>query len=99
MPKNTEANCALRGCVVYSPFFQSGSFLIESMIRRRVIQLRLAISVGVAAIGAAASMKPGYFCAQIQVSIPPIELPITRRACLTPRCSVTRRCCASTMSS
>src|SRR5678809_241476 len=33
MPKNTEANCALRGCVVYSPFFQSGSFLIIDSIR------------------------------------------------------------------
>jgi hypothetical protein len=57
---------------------------IESVIRRRSIQLRLAISVGSEAIGTAMSMNPGYFCAQIQVSMPPIELPITSRRCFTP---------------
>ena len=69
------------------------------MIRRRIIQLRPDISVGSEAIGTAMSMKSGYFCAQIQVCMPPIELPITSRRCFTPRCSVTSRYWASTMSS
>ena len=69
------------------------------MIRRRVIQLRPDISVGIDAIGTAASMKSGYFWAQIQVCMPPIEFPSTRRRWRTPRCSLTRRYCASTMSS
>ena len=52
---------------------------MESMISRRIIQLRLDISVGNDAMGTAASMKSGYFCAQIHVCMPPIELPSTRR--------------------
>ena len=50
-------------------------------------------------IGTNASMKSGYFSAQIQVCMPPIELPSTSRRCLIERPSVTRRYCASTMSS
>ena len=69
------------------------------MIIRRIIQLRLDISVGCDAIGTSASMKSGYASPQIQVCMPPIELPITRRRCLTPRPSVTSRYCAATMSS
>ena len=61
------------------------------MMSRRIIQLRLDISVGSEAIGTATSMKPGYFCAQIHASMPPIELPITRRSGFTPRCSVSSR--------
>ena len=51
------------------------------------------------AIGTAMSMKPGYISAHIQVCMPPIELPITRRRWRTLRCSVTSRYCARTMSS
>mgnify|MGYP003693920215 CR=1 FL=1 len=72
---------------------------MASMIRRRVIQLRPDISVGIDAIGTATSMKAGYFWAHIQVCMPPIEFPSTSRRRLTPRCSVTSRYCARTMSS
>ena len=68
------------------------------MIRRRIIQLRLAIAVGCEAIGASASMKSGYFTPHTQVCMPPIELPITRRTWLMPSPSFTSRYCASTMS-
>ena len=51
------------------------------------------------AIGTAMSMASGYFCAQIHVCMPPMELPITRRRRFTPRCSFTSRYWASTMSS
>ena len=69
------------------------------MSSRRIIQLRPDIGVGSEAIGTAMSIASGYFWAQIQVCMPPIELPITRRSRFTPRCSVTSRYCASTMSS
>src|SRR2546421_711585 len=69
------------------------------VISRRMIQLRPDISTGCEAIGTAICIMRGCFCAQIQVSMPPIELPTRRRRRFTPRCSVTRRWCASTMSS
>ena len=72
--------------------------MVSSIIRRS-IQLRAAISVGCEAIGTSASMNCGYLPPQIQVCMPPIELPITSRRCFTPRPSLTRRYCASTMSS
>ena len=50
-----------------------------SISMRRSIQLRLDISLGCAAIGTSASMKSGCFTPQIQVCMPPIEFPITRR--------------------
>jgi len=43
------------------------------------------------AIGTATSMKSGYFWAQIQVCMPPIEFPSTSRRRRTPKCSVTSR--------
>jgi hypothetical protein len=52
--------------------------MVSSIIRRS-IQLRLAIAVGCDAIGTSASMYPGYFSPQSQVSMPPIELPMMRR--------------------
>ena len=69
------------------------------MIRRRIIQLRLDISVGSDAIGTATSMKSGYFWAHIQVCMPPMEFPSTSRRWRMPRCSVTSRYCPTTMSS
>ena len=72
---------------------------MESMIRRRIIQLRLDISVGCEAIGTSASMKSGWATPQIQACMPPIELPITRRRWRMPRPSVTSLYCAATMSS
>ncbi len=72
--------------------------MVSSIIRRS-IQLRAAIAVGCDAIGTSASIICGYFTPQIQVCMPPIELPITSRRCLMPSPSVTRRYCASTMSS
>src|SRR2546430_2774461 len=50
-----------------------------SMMSRRIIQLRLDISVGCEAIGTSASMKPACCTPQIQVCMPPMELPSTRR--------------------
>ncbi len=70
-----------------------------SIIIRRSIQLRAAIAVGCDAIGTSASIMPGYLTPQIQVCMPPIELPITSRRCLMLRPSLTSRYCASTMSS
>ena len=69
------------------------------MMSRRIIQLRLDISVGCAAIGASTSMKPGWVTPQIQVCMPPIELPRISRTWRRPRPSVARRYCAETMSS
>src|SRR5436305_1633789 len=66
------------------------------MIRRRIIQLRLDISVGCEAIGTSASMNSGWVMPQIQVCMPPIELPSTRRTWRMPRPSVTSRYCAAT---
>ena len=65
---------------------------------RRIIQLRLAIAVGWAAIGTQASANPGCETAHCHVSMPPIELPSTRRRWRTPSPSVSRRYEASTMS-
>jgi len=46
---------------------------MESIMSRLSIQFRLDISVGSEAIGTTMSIKPGYFCAKIQVSMPPSE--------------------------
>jgi hypothetical protein len=81
------------------PFIHAGSLRIASIISRRIIQLRLDISVGCDAIGTSASMKPGCVTPQIQVCMPPIELPMTSRRCFSPKPSVSRRYCACTMSS
>ena len=51
------------------------------------------------AIGTAMSMKSGYFWAQSQVCMPPIECPRTSRTWRTPKCSVRSRYWAETMSS
>jgi hypothetical protein len=48
------------------------------MIRRRIIQLRLDISLGCEAKGTNASKKSGCVMPQVQVCIPPIELPSIR---------------------
>ena len=69
------------------------------MMSRRIIQLRLDISVGCDAIGTSASMNSGWATPQIHVCMPPIELPSTRRTRRTPRPSVTSLYCAATMSS
>src|SRR5262249_58876478 len=57
------------------------------------------ISVGCDAIGTAMSMKSGYFWAHSQACMPPIEYPRTSRMRRTPKCSVTSRYWADTISS
>ena len=44
-------------------------------------------------------MKSGWVSPHTHACIPPIDVPITRRRCVTPRLSVRSRCCARTMSS
>ena len=51
------------------------------------------------AIGTAMSMKSGYFWAHSQACMPPIEYPRTSRMRRTPKCSVTSRYWADTISS
>ena len=70
-----------------------------SITIRRIIQLRPDIGPGSDAIGTSASMKSGCVVPQTQVSIPPIELPMTRRRWSMPRWFFTRSYWAATMSS
>ena len=64
---------------LYSPLFQFGSRLMESMIILRSMRLRPPISTGAEARGISASMKSGYMVPHIQVCMAPIEVPITSR--------------------
>ena len=72
------------GGLVYSPALYSGSPLMACMIIARNMRLRPAISTGALASGISASIKPGYMYPQIQVCIPPIDVPVTRRRWSTP---------------
>ncbi len=65
----------------------------------RHMRLRPAIGAGRLASGRSASMKSGCASPHTHACIPPIDVPITRRRCVTPRLSVSSRYCARTMSS
>ncbi len=52
---------------------------MASMITRRQTRLRPEIGPGRLASGISASMKSGYCSPHIQVCMPPIDVPITRR--------------------
>src|SRR5947208_422742 len=98
---NQSISAAVRrlgGCVLYSPPFHAESLRMASIITRRHARLRPEIWIGKLASGISPSMKSGCSSPQSQVCIPPIEVPITSRARLTPSPSVSRRYCASTMS-
>src|SRR5437588_270600 len=62
------------------PPCHAGSLRIASMITRRHARLRPEIRVGRLASGIRASMNSGCSSPQSQVCMPPIEVPMTRRA-------------------
>ncbi len=83
---------------LYSPSFQLGSRLMESIIILRSIRLRPPISTGAEASGINASMKSGYIVPHIQVCMAPIEVPMTTRRWFTASFSVTSLYSACTIS-